>query len=221
MEKIKKGFFITFEGIEGAGKTTLMKITSKIFLKKGFNLIVTREPGGTKLSESIRRLLLTNKRSENIFEHTELLLMLASRAQHINELIKPSLEEGKIVLCDRFNDASFAYQGGGRKIDNKTIQKLINLSGCGIIPDLTILLDLPASTGLLRAKGGKGVLDRIESEKLSFFSNVRKKYLDLAKQYPARFHTINSSYSKKLNIKKMVSLIDSSILPKIFKKYKK
>ena len=182
------GFFITFEGIEGAGKSTLIEFIEKFLLEKGYRVIKTREPGGTKIGEQIREILLNNK--NYIEDDAELLLMFAARAQHIKEVIFPALESKHIVLCDRFTDASYAYQGGGRGIEVTKIKLLEELTG-DLTPDLTMLLDLDVNVGMKRTVN-RGKTDRFESEDSVFFEKIRECYLEIAEDNPQRFRIINA-----------------------------
>lgn len=188
---MKKGLFITFEGIEGCGKTTQMNLLSDYLRKEGYPLLKTREPGGTKIGEDIREMLL-NPDNKKMAKETEILLYGASRAQHIKELIEPALKSGKIVLCDRYADSTLAYQGFGRKIGITALKKMCPLSLGTIQPDLTILLDLDVKTGLSRIKNRKGGNDRIEKEKIAFHNKVRKGYLKLAKASRGRIKIIRA-----------------------------
>ena len=182
------GFFITFEGIEGAGKSTLIEFIEKFLLEKGCRVIKTREPGGTKIGEQIREILLNNK--NYIEDDAELLLMFAARAQHIKEVIFPALESKHIVLSDRFTDASYAYQGGGRGIEVTKIKLLEELTG-DLTPDLTMLLDLDVNVGMKRTVN-RGKTDRFESEDSVFFEKIRECYLEIAEDNPQRFRIINA-----------------------------
>ena len=188
---MKKGKFITLEGGEGAGKSTQMAYIEECLKNAGKTVQVTREPGGTDISEAIRELLLDHRQTA-MADDAELLLMFAARAQHITELIQPALEKGEWVLCDRFTDATYAYQGGGRGISIDRIAVLENWVQGSLRPDLTILLDLPVDIGLSRA-GERGELDRFEREKQEFFERVRQAYLDLAAQNPGRYRIIDAS----------------------------
>lgn len=187
-----KGLFITFEGIEGVGKSTAIRFLEAYLLEKHFEVLVTREPGGTEVAEVIRKILLAHY-AEPIVPVTELLLMFASRAQHIEHVIKPALAENKIILCDRFTDASFAYQGGGRGIAEDYITVIQNLVHKDFKPDLTILLDAPAKIGAQRAKHRGTESDRIEMEKIQFFERARQCYLARAAQEPDRFIVIDAT----------------------------
>lgn len=185
------GRFITLEGGEGAGKSTNAAYFATQLEAAGIRLRVTREPGGTRLGEKIRELLL-DPASDGMHVDTELLLMFAARAQHLHEVILPALQAGEWVLCDRFTDATYAYQGGGRGIDSQRIAELEAWVQQGFQPDMTILFDLPVETGLARA-GERGALDRFEQEQKSFFSAVRDAYLQRAKQHPDRFRIIDAA----------------------------
>lgn len=182
------GKFITLEGGEGLGKSTNLSFLADYLKGRDIPVIVTREPGGTQLAEKIRQLLL-NKHDEAITETAELLLVFAARAQHIKHVIEPALSRGISVLCDRFTDATYAYQGGGRKMANSTINWLENLVQGKLKPDLTLLLDAPIEIGLERAKT-RGKFDRFEQEKLCFFENVRQAYLTQAELTPHRIKVI-------------------------------
>ncbi|MBO8169899.1 MAG: dTMP kinase [Thermoanaerobacteraceae bacterium] len=185
------GFFITFEGPDGAGKTTQINKVAGKLRQLGKKVAVTREPGGTKLGEAIRNILL-DPQQNNLCSEAEVLLYAAARAQHVVEVIKPALAEGKIVLCDRFLDSSIAYQGFGRKLNLDIIQTVNRYAVAGIKPDLTVLLDVPVTVGLQRIKS-KGGLDRIESEKLVFHEQVRQGFYQLSRQEPDRFRVIDAS----------------------------
>ncbi len=186
-----RGKFITLEGCEGVGKTTNMVFIKDYLEQHNISVVVTREPGGTELAEKIRQLLL-NSKSEAISEQTELLMMFAARAQHIKHVIEPALAQGKWVLCDRFTDATYAYQGGGRNMKISTIQWLENLVQGTLKPDLTLLLDAPIEVGIARVRE-RGALDRFELEKTSFFENVRRAYLLQAELYPERIKLIKAN----------------------------
>jgi len=191
---MSKGFFITIEGIEGAGKSTAIESVIQVLEKNGTHPVLTREPGGTPMAEDIRGILLAN-RSEEVSEKSELLLMYASRAQLIQEVILPSLNKGLHVVSDRFNDATFAYQGGGRKISLPFIEQIDRFVMQDLKPDLTILLDLPVEIGMQRA-GQRGDKDRIEQEQYHFFEDVRNMYLKRAQAEPDRFLIIDATQSK-------------------------
>ena len=188
-----KEFFITLEGVEGAGKSTLMTYVAEILSAAGKEVLQTREPGGTKTGEQIRNILLDRK-NVGVTDDTELLLMFAARAQHINEVIAPALSSGKVVICDRFTDASYAYQGGGRGIEASRIQTLEDWVQQGLKPKLTLLFDIDVETGLRRA-GKRSAADRFEQEEISFFERIRSCYLQRAKDEPDRFRIIDASQS--------------------------
>ena len=185
------GRFITLEGGEGVGKTTNIAYIQGLLEEQNIPLLLTREPGGTTLAEHIRQLLL-DKEQESIAEQTELLMMFAARAQHIKHVIKPALEQGTWVLCDRFTDATYAYQGGGRNMALTSIQWLENFVQGDLRPDLTLLLDAPVQLGMQRAKQ-RGKLDRFESEKMAFFEQVRQSYLSIAAHQSERVKIIDAT----------------------------
>lgn len=182
--------FITVEGIEGAGKSSNLEAVQGFLHKAGVEYITTREPGGTPLAEDIRALLLAD-RSEAVSEHCELLLIFAARAQHLKTVIEPALAAGQWVLCDRFTDATYAYQGGGRGLDMQHIADLERIVQGARRPDLTLILDLPPETGIARARQ-QGALDRFEQEELAFFQQVRQAYMDIARSQPERCHLIDA-----------------------------
>jgi len=187
---MKKGFFITLEGIEGAGKSTMVNFIEDFLIKSGHDVIKTREPGGTKIGEQIREVLLKNE-NNNLTADAELLLMFAARAQHMSKVITPALSSGKTILCDRFIDASYAYQGGGRGIDTSRINLLEKWMQSNLTPDLTLLFDLNVSVGMARTKK-RSKADRFEEEESIFFEKVRACYLKRAEDEPNRFRIINS-----------------------------
>ena len=186
-----RGKFITLEGGEGVGKTTNLTFIRDYLHEHNISVVVTREPGGTVLAEKIRHLLL-DKDSEMISEQAELLLIFAARAQHIKHVIEPALAQGEWVLCDRFTDATSAYQGGGRIMRISTIAWLENLVQGNLRPDLTVLLDAPVEVGIERARE-RGAFDRFESEKISFFEHVRRAYLLQVELHPERIKLIKAS----------------------------
>ncbi len=188
-----RGRFITLEGSEGSGKSTNLAFIHQQLQAAGLDVVLTREPGGTPLAEKIRELLL-DKHNTTMHSDTELLLMFAARAQHLNELILPALERGQWVLCDRFTDATYAYQGAGRGIDNERIAQLEQWVQGELRPDLTFFLDLPVSQGLARANE-RGEPDRFEREKIDFFERVRQGYLDQAERHPQRYRLVDASQS--------------------------
>lgn len=186
-----RGRFITVEGVEGCGKTTNIAFMEAYLREAGIPLVTTREPGGTPLAEELRKLLLI-ERDEVVDAHAELLMVFAARAQHLSQVIVPALESGQWVLCDRFTDATFAYQGGGRGLPLDVIRKLEHIVQGGQQPDKTFFLDLEVSQGLARAKK-RGVLDRFEQENLQFFNSVREAYWQRIKRSPQRFAVIDAS----------------------------
>ncbi|MCQ8103556.1 dTMP kinase [Methylomonas sp. SURF-2] len=188
---MKRGRFITLEGGEGVGKSTNLQFIRQLLVQKQLSVILTREPGGTELAEKIRRLLL-EQHNESVTPEAELLLMFAARSQHIHHVILPALAQGQWVLSDRFTDATYAYQGGGRQMDQAIIAWLENTVQGEMRPDLTLLLDAPVETGLLRARQ-RGNLDRFESERRDFFERVRQAYLARARQEPRRYAIIDAS----------------------------
>ena len=185
-----KGKFITIEGIEGVGKTTNIDFIHQQLVAAGRDVVRTREPGGTPLGEAIRGLLLDPEYT-GMDSTCELQLMFAARAEHLTKVVWPALEQGQWVLCDRFTDATYAYQGGGRGIDTGVIARLEDLVQGDFRPDLTLLLDVPVEVGLARA-GKRGAMDRFEQEKVEFFERVRSAYLDMAQRNPERYRVINA-----------------------------
>ncbi|NKB31720.1 MAG: dTMP kinase [Pseudomonadales bacterium] len=185
-----KGKFITIEGVEGVGKSTNIDAIKKYLDSKNIPFIVTREPGGTLLAEKIRELLLKID-DDSPVELCELLLVFAARAQHLEKVISPALANGDWVICDRFTDATYAYQGGGRGLDVSVIAELETMVQGSLRPDLTIILDLDPETGLSRAKN-RGELDRFENEQKEFFEKVRAMYLNIAEQQPDRCAVIDA-----------------------------
>ena len=186
-----RGKFITVEGTEGVGKTTNIAVIQQWLEQQNIPYINTREPGGTPLAESLRELLLAN-REEAVDENAELLMVFAARAQHLAQVISPSLAAGTWVLCDRFTDATYAYQGGGRGIDMDKIAQLETLVQGDLRPDLTLVLDIPVEQGLARASE-RSEPDRFERERIDFFQKVRACYQSLARSAPARYRVIDAS----------------------------
>jgi dTMP kinase len=185
------GKFITVEGIEGVGKSTNIEFIRRQLLAAGRDVVLTREPGGTPLAEAIRGLLLDPEYT-GMDARCELQLVFAARAEHLARVIRPALAQGKWVLCDRFTDATYAYQGGGRGIDTAIIASLETLVQGAFRPDLTLLLDVPVAVGLARA-GKRGALDRFEQEQVEFFERVRICYLDMAREHAARYRVIDAA----------------------------
>ena len=191
MSEMQRGLFLSLEGTEGAGKSSNLAFIKDFLDAQNKNVVLTREPGGTPFAEEIRELLLA-PREEVVCENTELLLIFAARAQHFQNLILPTLEQGQWVVSDRFTDASFAYQGGGRRMSLQTIQQLEHLVQGDLRPDLVILLDLPVELGMQRA-AKRGALDRFEQEDLEFFARVREAYLARAEKNPERYAVVDAS----------------------------
>lgn len=190
----KKGVFITFEGGDGAGKTTLIDKLFEDLKKRKIPLLKTRAPGGTEIGKQIRSLLL-EKHKEPLSKRAELLLFLADRAQHVDEQIIPALKAGKMVLCDRYNDSTIAYQGGARGFERTLIEELCDFACGEKQPDLTLYLDLDPKIGFERAKKAGLVQDRIESEALRFHQNIRRAFRQIAKREPKRFILLDASQS--------------------------
>jgi dTMP kinase len=186
-----RGRFITLEGGEGAGKSTLARALAAALRERGMPVVLTREPGGTPLAERVREVLLA-RTDEAVDPRAELLLMFAARALHLAGLIRPALARGDWVLCDRFTDASYAYQGGGRGVPVALIDTLAESIHGDLWPDATLLLDLPVATGLVRASARSGA-DRFETERADFFERVRASYLARARAAPGRMRIINAA----------------------------
>jgi dTMP kinase len=187
------GLFITLEGPEGAGKSTNRDYLAARLREQGVDVLLTREPGGTPLAERVREILLAPS-DEVMASDTELLLMFAARAQHLNQVICPALERGCVVICDRFTDATYAYQGGGRGLSHERIAVLENFVQGPLRPDMTLVFDLPVDVGLARA-AERGCLDRFEQEGLAFFDAVRQTYLQRAAEHPQRYRIIDAAKS--------------------------
>tara|TARA_B100001079_G_scaffold191143_1_gene164967 strand:+ start:6075 stop:6692 length:618 start_codon:yes stop_codon:yes gene_type:complete len=190
---MRRGKFITIDGVEGAGKSTQIDFIYNLLKSKGIKLILTREPGGTDLGEKIRELLLGND-IDSMHSDTELLLMFADRNEHIQTKVIPALESGHWVLSDRFTDASYAYQGGGRGLDVKRIAELEKWVLQGFVPDLTFLLDVDIELGMRRIKS-RGMKDRIEQETMDFFARVRDSYIQRSQMFPDRIKLIDATKS--------------------------
>ena len=189
----KKGYFITFEGIDGCGKTTQLEAVYDFLTKLGFDCVKTREPGALDLGKKIREILLHHKGA--VSDKCEMFLFLADRAQHMDTLIRPSVEVGKVVLCDRHTDSTIAYQGYGRKQDIERLTKLNEVATGGLKPDLTFVFDVTTETGAERAGANP---DRMESAGKEFFERVRQGYIELSEKYPERIKVINGENSKEL-----------------------
>jgi dTMP kinase len=209
----KRGKFITIEGVEGSGKTTQAALLSEYLRKQGIDVVETREPGGTEVGEKIRQILLSPGQS-SLTAMSELLLFLAARAQQVAEVIAPALASGKWVVCDRFCDATIAYQGHGRGIETRAIQKTNEIATGGFKPDITVLLDLDVETGISRAVAAKREFadgkhgDRMENEHKEFHRRVRKGYLQLAEQQPDRIKVIPVTGSIEDIHKRIVSFVE-------------
>jgi dTMP kinase len=208
--------FITFEGVEGSGKTTQIQRLKKYLDRKGIPYKVTREPGGCPIGEKVRKILLNPDHREMV-PLSELLLYEAARAQHVKEVIEPFLKKGGVVLCDRFSDATIAYQGYGRKIDLRWIERLNHFSSRGIKPDVTFLLDCPSDVGLKRALKRNRTLkqekeERFEKEKIQFHQRVRKGYLALAKKEPRRVKVIDTRQGEDNVFYKILKTVDKLIV---------
>ncbi|MDP8202093.1 MAG: dTMP kinase [Candidatus Tenebribacter burtonii] len=191
---MNRGLFITFEGIEGCGKSTQARMLKEYLIKTGKRVFLTREPGGPKIAEEIRKMLLSINNKE-MLPQTEVLLYMASRSQHTGEWIIPELEKGKIVISDRYYDSTFAYQGAARKIDGKLIDIIRRYATFGLVPDITFLVDLPEDIGLSRILAKDA--DRLEQESMEFHKRVRNGFLDLAKKEPERFVVLDGNKSIK------------------------
>lgn len=207
---IARGKFITVEGIEGAGKSSNLDFIRGLLEEAGHQVLFTREPGGTPLGEEVRNLLLGHKHT-GMGDDTELLLMFAARAEHLEQKIRPALNAGIWVLCDRFTDASYAYQGGGRGIDKERIRSLEVWTQGDLRPDLTLLLDLPVETGLARA-GKRSDPDRFEIEAKRFFESVRNAYLEIAWNEAGRVKVVDASQSLEQVQSKIAEILHASLL---------
>ena len=189
---MSRGRFITLEGIEGAGKSTVARIAHEWLSGRGVRVCATREPGGTPLAERIRGVVL-DRSEEAITPEAETLLMFAARSIHLANLIRPALARGDWVICDRFTDATRAYQGGGRGVDAALLGELTRAVHGDLEPDVTLLLDLPVALGMQRARARRGVVDRFEEEREPFFERVRAAYLELARREPGRVRVLDAS----------------------------
>lgn len=187
--------FITLEGPEGSGKTSQLPALADYLRKAGFEVVVTREPGGTTVGDQIREVLM-NLENISILPRTEILLFLAARAQHVEDLIRPALQAGKLVLCDRFGDSTLAYQGYGHETDLETLRFLLNYSTGGLQPDLTLLLDVPVKAGLERKLDNIEEWNRLDAYAEAFHERVRLGYLSLAAQEPDRWVVIDATQNK-------------------------
>jgi len=207
------GLFITLEGPEGAGKSTNREYLAAKLRAEGIEVLLTREPGGTPLAERIRELLLAPS-DESMHADTELLLVFAARAQHLAQVIRPALARGEIVLCDRFTDATYAYQGGGRGVSHERIAALENFVQGELRPDLTLIFDLPVEVGLARATA-RGRLDRFEQEGRTFFDAVRSTYLKRASAEPDRYRLVDAA----LSLPQVQQSLDA-LIPEMLERYR-
>lgn len=206
-----RGFFITLEGLEGTGKSTHGPALAEILTQRGLEVLYTREPGGTPIGERIRGVLLDDAHREMAAE-TEMLLFAASRAQFVREVVRPALDRGATVLSDRYVDASLAYQGYGRGLDVAVVRWVNEVATGGLLPDLTILLDVDPAEGLARARAGKGGGagrgDRLEQEELAFYQRVREGFLRLAAESPHRFAVVDASGAVEAVRRQIVEMVD-------------
>ena len=207
--QLKQGYFISLEGGEGAGKSTQNKRIVSWLREQGGAVVEAREPGGTAVSEQIRRVLL-DTRNAGLNATAELLLMFAARSQLVQEVILPALADGKIVVCDRFADASYAYQGGGRQLGAETVAVIEKLVLKGLQPDLTLLFDVPVELGMQRV-AGRGAADRFEIESVRFFERVRNAYLQRANADPQRFRVIDASQDEDQVWQKVKSILQERL----------
>ena len=187
------GLFITLEGIEGSGKSTQIRHLAEVLDRAGFRVLQTREPGGTATAEAIRHILLTASSHESVTPQAEALLILAARCQHVTHLIRPALRRGTLVLCDRFSDSTFAYQGFARGLDLQWLQTANEVATGGLTPDLTLVLDLPVSVGLARRRADRGEQNRLDRETERFHRKVRRGFLALAAEEPKRMTIVNAN----------------------------
>jgi dTMP kinase len=187
------GLFITLEGVEGSGKSTQIRHLAEGLIHAGYRVLQTREPGGTSTAEAIRQILLTASSHESVTPQAEALLILAARCQHVTHVIRPALERSMIVLCDRFSDSTFAYQGFARGLDLQWLRAANKVATDGLTPNLTVILDLPVSVGLARRRADRGPLNRLDRETERFHRKVRRGFLALAAKEPHRMTIINAN----------------------------
>ena len=214
MKTHRQGFFITFEGPEGAGKSSQIRMLEAALSAAGHSVLTTREPGGTPLAEEIRELVKNHRFSESVHPVTELLLMEAARCQHVAEVIIPALNEGKIVLCDRFFDSTTAYQGGGRGLDGGTVALLNDFAALSVAPDLTILLDLPPERGFDRASRRvetQGEYDRFEAETLAFHRRVHDAFIAISRKDPGRVKVVDADRDREAVHREILGLVDELV----------
>ena len=206
------GFFITFEGPEGAGKSSQVAHLAEYLTARGRECVLTREPGGTGLAETIRKVVKSHNTGEKVHDATELLLIEAARAQHVREKILPALAEGKVVICDRFSDSTTAYQGGARKLPEKIIGILNDFASAGRKPDLTFLMDLPPEVGFARISSRQSEgYDRFENEKLEFHRQVREAFRQIAIEEPERIIVIDAALSESEIAEKIRKVADVAL----------
>lgn len=206
---MRKGFFISLEGGEGAGKSTQNRRIVEWLSEQGCDVVESREPGGTAVSEQIRRVLL-DTRNAGLNATAELLLMFAARSQLVQEVIVPALADGKVIVCDRFADASYAYQGGGRQLGSETVAIVEKLVLKDLQPDLTLLFDIPVELGMKRV-AGRGDADRFEIESIRFFERVRNAYLERAANHPQRFRVVDASQDEEQVWQQVRSILQETI----------
>ncbi len=194
-KKQTRGLFITLEGIEGSGKSTQIRHLAEALTQIGYRVLQTREPGGTATAEAIRHILLTASSHEPITPQTEAMLILAARCQHVTHLIRPALQQGTVVLCDRFSDSTFAYQGFARGLDLQWLRTANRVATGGLTPNLTVILDLPVSVGLARRRADRGQQNRLDRETERFHRKVRRGFLALAAKASGRMRIVNANRS--------------------------
>ncbi len=194
-KKQARGLFITLEGVEGSGKSTQIRHLAEALTQIGYRVLQTREPGGTATAEAIRHILLTASSHEPVTPQTEALLILAARCQHVTHLIRPALRQGTVVLCDRFSDSTFAYQGFARGLDLQWLRAANRVATGGLTPNLTVVLDLPVSVGLARRRADRGEQNRLDRETERFHRKVRRGFLALAAKAPGRMRIVNANRS--------------------------
>ncbi|KOP28121.1 thymidylate kinase [Hapalosiphon sp. MRB220] len=205
------GKLIVFEGVEGCGKTTQIQLCSEWLQSLGISVLVTREPGGTSLGLHLRRLLLEKSPDQPIADRTELLLYAADRSQHVEEELRPNLEAGKTILCDRYTDSTIAYQGYGRGLDMSLIDKLNSIATNGLESDITLWLDLDVEVGLARKRGTSTTLDRIEQEAIAFHRRIQQGYAELAKTYPRRIVRIDANANVEIVQKQIQKVLTQKL----------
>jgi dTMP kinase len=208
------GWFVAFEGPEGSGKSTQMELLAKALNVRGEEVLMTREPGGTALGERIRTVLL-DRDSTGMCAETEVLLLNAARAQHVREVICPALEQGKIVLCDRFVDSTLAYQGGGRGLTLDDLLTIQHFAVDGILPDMRILLDIDVETGLRRRRADSGTTNRLDDESLRFHHAVRDTFQALAQSNPAEWVVVDADKPRKIVAAEILRLVEQRLVSRV------